>query len=279
MEPLIRTLGVIASHHTPITDAMTRTILPPVIARIVVVLVAAHIFHLLVFHAPRLSSPTTGQLRVRPARILRLGPVHFAQQTLVVARVFGRRRLRHAEREPLVGFALRLLPERVEAAQVLLVRRDFLVRRTSSLLVQTHARTDAAAARAAARGACLGRAGAEGRLARQAGGGGGERAEGLAEAAALEVAGRAGGGFAVAVDLGGGGAAGGGGGGGAEVVVGGCEELVVGGCEERVVRLERVDDDAWGAVAVACGWGMGEAGDAGVGDRSASGAGVAGEGV
>lgn len=153
---------------------------------------------------------------------------------------------------------------------MLLVRRHFLVRRTASLLVQSGARTDAAAARAAGRGAGLGRAGAEGRLPRQTGGGGGDRAEGLAEAAALEVAGGAGGGFAVAVDLGGRGAAGGGGGGGTEVVVG--------GCEERVVRLERVDD-AWGAVAVACGWGMGEAGDAGVGDRSASRAGVAGEGV
>lgn len=149
-----------------------------------------------------------------------------------------------------------------------MVGRDFLVHRTCSFLVEHCAGSYAAASRAAGGGAGLGGAGAEGRLSGQAGGGGGEGAEGLAEAAPLEVAGCAGGGFAVAVGLRGGGAAGSCGGGGAEVV---------GGCEERVVGLEGVDD-AWGGGAVACGWGVGEAGDSAVGDRG-GGADVAGEGV
>ena len=156
-----------------------------------------------------------------------------------------------------------------------MVRRDFLVA-CAGFLVQACAGSDAAAARAAGRRAGLGRAGAEGRLAGEAGGRGGEGAEGLAEAAALEVAGCAGGGFAVARDVvavmmdvdRGRVAAGGAGRGGAEVVA---------GCEEGVVGLQGVYD-AWGAGAVACGWGVGDTGEAGVGDCG-GGAGVAGEGV
>lgn len=91
----------------------------------------------------------------------------------------------------------------------------------------------------------------------------------MAEAATFQVASGAGGGFAVAlvVDLDGRGTTGSRGRGGAEV----------GGCEEGVVRLEGARY-ACGGGALACGWGVGETGEAGVGDRG-GGAGVAGEGV